>query len=91
MGNRTPKEQQVASSVQNLAKLVRTIWAVSFYNRWRYCGCLASIGAVAGIDFQNSYITATAETPTTIGDAVPAQYKDIAAMTQPGSMSHIMK
>jgi hypothetical protein len=60
---------------------------------------IASIAAVMGIDFQNSHITATAESPTTIdadgaGSAagpVPAQYRDIAAMTQPGSLAHIMK
>ena len=60
---------------------------------------LASIAAVQGVDFQNNHITATVETPTTIDDdgagsgqgGVPAEYRDMATMTMPGSLSHIMK
>ena len=60
---------------------------------------IASIAAVQAVDFQNSHITATVETPTTIDDdgagsgqgGVPAEYRDMASMTQPGSLSRIMK
>jgi len=60
---------------------------------------IASIAAVSSIDFQNSHITATAESPTTIDEdgagtqagPVPAQYKDMATMTKPSSLAQIMK
>jgi hypothetical protein len=60
---------------------------------------IASIAAVQAVDFQNSHITATVETPTTIDEdgagsgqgGVPAEYRDMASMTQPGSLSRIMK
>jgi len=60
---------------------------------------IASIAAVQAVDFQNSHITATVETPTTIDEdgagtgagGVPAEYRDMAAMTTPGSLSRIMK
>ena len=60
---------------------------------------LASIAAVQGVDFQNSHITATVEEPTTIDEdgagsghgGIPAQYRDMAEMTQPGSLARIMK
>jgi hypothetical protein len=51
------------------------------------------------VDFQNSHITATVESPTTIDEdgagsgqgGVPAEYRDMGTMTMPGSLSHIMK
>lgn len=60
---------------------------------------IASIAAVQAVDFQNSHITATVETPTTIDEdgagsgqgGVPAEYRDVASMTQPGSLARIMK
>jgi hypothetical protein len=60
---------------------------------------IASIAAVQGVDFQNNHITATVETPTTIDEdgagsgqgGVPAEYRDMATMTTPGSLSRIMK
>jgi hypothetical protein len=60
---------------------------------------IASIATVCGVDFQNSHITATVESPTTIdadgagSDAgpVPAPYRDVADITTPGSLSRIMK
>jgi hypothetical protein len=60
---------------------------------------IASIAAVQAVDFQNSHITATVETPTTIDEdgagsgqgSVPAEYRDMASMTQPGSLARIMK
>jgi Protein of unknown function (DUF1329) len=58
-----------------------------------------SIAAVLAIDFQNSHITATAESPTTVDEdgagtqagPVPAQYRDMATMTKPSSLAQIMK
>jgi hypothetical protein len=60
---------------------------------------IASIATVSGVDFQNSHITATVEAPTTIDEdgagtdagPVPAQYRDVADVTTPGSLSRIMK
>jgi len=60
---------------------------------------IASIAAVQGVDFQNSHITATVETPTTIDEdgagsgqgGVPAEYRDMGSMTAPGSLQRIMK
>ncbi len=60
---------------------------------------IASIATVSGVDFQNSHITATVEAPTTIDDdgagsdagPVPPQYRDVADVTTPGSLSRIMK
>ena len=60
---------------------------------------IASIAAVQAVDFQNSHITATVESPTTIDEdgagtgvgGVPAEYRDMATMTQPGSLARIMK
>jgi len=60
---------------------------------------IASIATVSGVDFQNSHITATVESPTTIDEdgagtaagPVPALYRDVADITTPGSLSRIMK
>jgi Protein of unknown function (DUF1329) len=60
---------------------------------------VASIAGVQGVDFQNGHITATFESPTTIDEdgagtghgGVPAEYRDMATMTQPGSLARIMK
>ena len=60
---------------------------------------IASIGTVSAVDFQNSHITATVESPTTIDEdgagtaagPVPPQFRDVSEITTPGSLSRIMK
>lgn len=60
---------------------------------------IASIGTVSAVDFQNSHITATVESPTTIDEdgagteagPVPPQFRDVSDITTPGSLSRIMK
>ncbi|GEM_PF-3732829 len=60
---------------------------------------IASIGMVSGVDFENSHITATVESPTTvdadgagtIAGPVPAQYRDVSEITTPGSLDRIMR
>jgi Protein of unknown function (DUF1329) len=60
---------------------------------------IASIAQVSGVDFQNSHITATIESPTTIDEdgagsdagPAPAQFWDVGDVTTPGSLSRIMK
>ncbi len=60
---------------------------------------IASIATVSGVDFQNSHITATVESPTTVDEdgagtaagPVPPLYRDVADVTTPGSLSRIMK
>jgi hypothetical protein len=60
---------------------------------------IASIGTVSGVDFQNSHITATVESPTTIDDdgagtaagPVPPMYRDVLEITTPGSLDRIMR
>jgi len=60
---------------------------------------LASAGNITAVDFQNSHITATVESPTTIDEdgagtqagPIPAQYRDMAETTTPGSLSRILK
>ncbi len=83
-------------------KFWKVVWVVSAPINFRGQRTLieiASIAAVSGIDFQNSHITATVETPTTIDEdgagtdagPVPAAYRDVADVTTPGSLSRIMK
>jgi hypothetical protein len=60
---------------------------------------LASAGNITAVDLQNSHITATVESPTTIDEdgagsqagPIPPQYRDMADTTTPGSLSRIMK
>jgi hypothetical protein len=60
---------------------------------------MVQLSTAQAVDFQNSHITASVETPTTIDEdgagsgqgGVPAEYRDMASMTQPGSLSRIMK
>jgi hypothetical protein len=83
-------------------KFWKVVWVVSAPIDFRGQHTLveiASIASVSGIDFQNSHITATAESPTTIdadgagtqAGPVPAQYRDMAETTTPGSLARIMK
>jgi len=52
---------------------------------------LASISAVMSVDFQNSHITATVETPTLTNDQLKGEYADVQLMTSPGGLDRIMK
>jgi Protein of unknown function (DUF1329) len=60
---------------------------------------LASAGNITAVDFQNSHITATVESPTTIDEdgagsqagPIPAQHRDMSEAATPGSLSRIMK
>jgi len=83
-------------------KFWKVVWIVSSPIDFRGQHTLieiASIAQVSGVDFQNSHITATVESPTTIDEdgagtaagPVPAQFRDVADVTTPGSLSRIMK
>lgn len=50
-----------------------------------------SICALMGMDFQNGHETLTVESPSTVDDAVPGEFKDIETMTSPGGLARIMK
>jgi hypothetical protein len=51
----------------------------------------ASVGALMGLDFQNGHESKTVNAPFTIDEAVPAEYKDIEEMSNPGGLALIMK
>lgn len=42
-------------------------------------------------DFQNKHATANNDEPSTIDDAVPAQYRDVATLSTPGGLASVMK
>ncbi len=52
---------------------------------------IASISAVMAIDFQNTHITATIESPTLTNDQVPGDYADAAVVTSPGGLDRILR
>src|SRR5262249_55528171 len=80
-------------------KVVWYAWTPINFRGQKTLISIASIAAVQAVDFQNSHITATVESPTTIDEdgagtgvgGVPAEYRDMATMTQPGSLARIMK
>jgi Protein of unknown function (DUF1329) len=80
----------------------KVVWAVATPVDFRGQHTLmdiASIGAIMAIDFQNSHVTETVESPTTIDEdgagskagPVPVELRNMAEMTTPGSLSRVMK
>lgn len=49
--------------------------------------------AVAGMemDFENAHLSTGVNTPATVDDAVPGEFKDIEEMTSPGSLARILR
>jgi len=83
-----------AENYDNNGKLWKALWIVWVPTDYRGQHTLidiASISAAMAVDFQNSHITATVETPTTTDDDVPGEFKDIAAIANPGGLVRIMK
>jgi Protein of unknown function (DUF1329) len=84
----------MAESYDKNGKLWKLLWVMNTPIDYRGQNTqvdIASISMAAGIDFQNSHITATVETPTTTDDNVPGEFRDIAVMTSPGGLARIMK
>ncbi len=84
----------ISEAYDNNGKFWKSNWVVNVPIDFRGQHTLiepASFSAVMAIDFQNGHATETVETPATVDEAVPDEFKDIEVMASPGGLARIMK
>ena len=74
-------------------KLYKVLWAA--YVPYQFRGHQTTLSYTTSMslewDFQNKHATANNDEPSTVDDAVPAQYRDVATLSTPGGLASVMK
>jgi hypothetical protein len=74
-------------------KLYKVLWGA--YVPYQFRGRETTLSYTTSMslewDFQNKHATANNDEPSTVDDAVPAQYKDVATLSTPGGLDSVMK
>ena len=82
-----------AEGYDRAGKLYKVLWAAYVPHEFR--GQTTILNYTTGMslewDFQNKHATANNDDLSTLDDAVPAQYRDVATLSTPGGLDSVMK